>query len=102
MTKKAQGRKRRAKEIKEKIACKALVVEELVSCERYSERCGVALECSETLTLARNRLDLDAPCLAASLFGEEDSGQEGKREDCQCRVTFSAFMSLLESKHSLT
>ena len=62
---------------KERIASKTLVVEELVSCERYSERCGVAFKSSESLTLAHNRLDLDAPCLAVSLFGEEDSGQEG-------------------------
>ena len=53
--------------------------------------------------MAHNRLGPSAPCLAASLFGEEDSGQEGKRADSQfCRVTFSAFLRLQESQHNLT
>ena len=45
---------------KEKIACRVLVVEELVSCERYSEGCSTALERRETLIVARNRLSLGA------------------------------------------
>ena len=86
---------------KGEFACKTLEVGELVSWEKYSELYGV-LGGREAM-IAHYRLGPSAPCLAASLFGEEDSGQEGKREDCQfCRVTFSAFMRLLESKHSLT
>ena len=47
---------------------------------------------------AHYRLGPSAPCLAASLFGEEDSGQEGDTRRLQfCRVTFSAFLGLLST-----
>ena len=55
--------------MKDMIAFKALVVEKFVSFGKYSEGYAV-LEGHEArmVVCARNRLSLDAPCLAASLL----------------------------------